>query len=416
MMKDMETLYQERIDRVAAASRLESVDRVPIVPCFQAYPVYYANKWTIADLMADYRRCTDVYDTFYAHFSPDLGWDPILFYPTDYMKRLGITWVRWPGEQIREANTMYQYVEDQFMKEDEYPEAIEDLTKFMMNKWYPRSFTKLSGMKKLDFRKGMWLGHMSEIAAFADPEVRASMEALMDAGKMLTDWYQYLDEYQQHMRKKFGMPPMYAGFAFAPFDKIGDNMRGTVDIMTDLYDHPDELLELIDIVTDFAIKDTIEGAKGKAVPYVWFWLHKGIDSFMSDAQFAKFYWPSLLKYITALTEAGLTPLLYVEGAYNSRLDFLRDVPKKKVIFDFEYTDIAAAKKALDGHACVMGNVPAHLLSYGTVDEVRDYCKWLIDTCAPGGGFIMDSGTMIDDAKTENIEAMFDTTFTYGKGK
>ena len=62
----------------------------------------------------------------------------------------------------------------------------------------------------------------------------------------------------------------------------------------------------------------------------------------------------------------------------------------------------------------MGNVPAVTLTYGTREETEDYCKWLIDTCAPGGGFIMDTGTMVDDAKVENIEAMFETTYTYGK--
>ena len=74
----------------------------------------------------------------------------------------------------------------------------------------------------------------------------------------------------------------------------------------------------------------------------------------------------------------------------------------------------AAKKALGGHSCIMGNVPAVMLTYGTPDEVKDYCKWLIDTCAPGGGYIMDTGTMVDDAKPENIEAMFETTLIYGK--
>ena len=74
----------------------------------------------------------------------------------------------------------------------------------------------------------------------------------------------------------------------------------------------------------------------------------------------------------------------------------------------------AVKKALGGHSCIMGDVPAVMLTYGEKSEVVDYCKMLIDTCAPGGGYIMDSGTMIDDAKVENIEAMFETTMTYGK--
>jgi hypothetical protein len=363
--------------------------------------------------MYDYRKASDVYDAFYSYYKPDMGWDPILFYPANYMECAGITWFKWPGNQINDPNIMYQFIEAEYMKEDEYGEAIHDITKFMMNKWIPRSFSNLSGLAKVDFRNSMWFGHMGAFAAFSDPEVVKSFETLAETGKMLLDWFIYLGEYQAHMKEKFGMPPLYAGFAYAPFDMIGDSMRGTREILVDMLDRPDEVLALVDVVTKFAIKDTIAGCKGKAVPYVWFWLHKGIDNFMSDEHFKKFYWPSLRQYITEVAEAGLTPMVYVEGAYNTRLEYLTEVPAKKVIYNFEYTDMAKAKKVLGGHSCIMGNVPIVPLSYGKKQEIVDYCKWLIDTCAPGGGFIMDTSTMVDNAKQENIDAMFETTFKYG---
>ena len=413
-MSDMQELYDARLKRVAEAVRLEEPDRVPIVPVFQAFPVYLMNKWSIQELMEDPRKGTDVYDNLYERYKPDLGWDPILFYPTNYMERTGMTWFRWPGKHYDNPKIMYQYIEDEYMKGDEYPEAIHDITKFMMNKWLPRSFTNLSGLAKVDFRNSMWFGHMGAFAAFSDPEVVSAFETLADAGRMLMDWFIYLGEYQAHMKEKFGIPPLYAGFAYAPFDMIGDTMRGTVDILTDMYDHPDELLKLIDVVTEFAIKDTIAGCSGKAVPYVWFWLHKGVDDFMSDEQFGKFYWPSLRRYLTEVAEAGLTPVVYVEGKYHTRLEHLLEVPKGKVIYNFEYIDMAKAKKALGGHSCIMGNVPSFTLSYGTPEETADCVKQLIDTCAPGGGYIVDTATMVDDAKPENIDAMFETVFTYGK--
>jgi uroporphyrinogen-III decarboxylase len=166
-------------------------------------------------------------------------------------------------------------------------------------------------------------------------------------------------------------------------------------------------------VTEFAIKDTIAGCSGKAVPYVWFWLHKGVDEFMSDEMFAKFYWPSLRRYITEVAEAGLTPVVYVEGKYHTRLEHLLEVPKGKVVYNFEYIDMAKAKKVLGGHSCIMGNVPSFTLTYGTRQETIDCGKKLIDTCAPGGGYILDTATMIDDANPDNMDAMFETVFTYG---
>ena len=412
-MSDMQALYDERIKRVAEAVQLKEPDRVPIAPVVQAFPVYLMNKWTIQELMDDSRKCTEVYDNFYERYKPDLGWDPILFYPTNYMERTGMTWFRWPGKHFDNPKIMYQYIEDEYMKGDEYPEAIHDITKFMMNKWIPRSFSNLSGLSKVDFRNTMWFGHMGAFAAFSDPEVISAFETLADAGRMLMDWFVYLGEYQAHMKEKFGMPPLYAGFAYAPFDMIGDTMRGTVDVLTDMYDHPDELLALIDVVTEFAIKDTIAGCSGKATPYVWYWLHKGVDDFMSDAQFSKFYWPSLRRCLTEVAEAGLTPVVYVEGKYHTRLEHLLDVPKGKVIYNFEYIDMAKAKKVLGGHSCIMGNVPSFTLTYGTPQETADCVKQLIDVCAPGGGYIVDTATMVDDAKPENMDAMFETVFTYG---
>jgi hypothetical protein len=330
------------------------------------------------------------------------------------METTGINWFRWPGKHIDNDMSMFQFVEGEYMKGDEYREAIFDITKFMMNKWLPRCFAHLPGLAKIDFRDSMWSGHMGTFAAFSDPEVVETFNTLAKAGNQLLEWFIYLGEYQAHMKEKYGMPPLYAGFAGAPFDSIGDSMRGTIPILTDMYDHPDELLELIDVVTEFSIKDIIASSSGKAVPYVWYWLHKGVDDFMSDEQFKTFYWPSLRRSLTEVAEAGLTPMVYVEGAVNRRLEYLTEVPAGKVIYNFEFIDMAAAKKVLGGHSCIAGNVKAFTLSYGSKEDTVNEVKKLIDICAPGGGYILDTGTMVDDAKIENIEAMFDTVETYGK--
>ena len=405
--------YKARLKRVENAVKLIEPDRIPIVPQVQAFPLYYAG-YTVEECMKDYNLAGKAYDEFYSHFKPDLGRGPILMYPVQYMERCGINWLRWPGKHIEDPNAMYQYIESDYMKEDEYPEAIRDITNFMMTKWVPRSFANLAGFSKLNFRNAMWFGHLQMFDAFADPEVIESLNAAIETGKILLEWEGFLEKYEEHMKNDFGIPICEAGAAFAPYDMIGDSMRGTTNILMDMYDRPDELLELMDVFTDFAIEDQIKSATNKNVPYVWFWLHKGVDSFMSDEQFKKFYWPSLRKYIIALTDAGLVPVIYAEGEFNSRLKYFTEVPEKKVIYNFEYIDMKNAKKILGGHSCIAGNVPISLLSYGKKQEVVDYCKWLIDVCAPGGGFILDTSTIVDDAKVENMEAMFEVTYTYGK--
>lgn len=63
--------------------------------------------------------------------------------------------------------------------------------------------------------------------------------------------------------------------------------------------------------------------------------------------------------------------------------------------------------------CIKGNVPNSLLVTGTPQEVRDYCKKLIDVVGKDGGLIVDAGAVIDEAKPENVKAMTDFTKEYG---
>ena len=195
---------------------------------------------------------------------------------------------------------------------------------------------------------------------------------------------------------------------------LGDSLRGTEGILTDLYDQPENVLALVEKITDYAIEDTIKGAENAESPYIWFWLHKGVDSFMSDEMYKKFYWPTLQRYIVALTENNLVPVVYCEGAYNTRFDYLKDVPKGKVIYDFEEIDMVQAKKELKDVACIAGNLPNYLLSYGTAEQIDEYIKKLFGECAGGGGFMFDTGALIDDAKFENFEAMYNAADKYGR--
>ena len=79
----------------------------------------------------------------------------------------------------------------------------------------------------------------------------------------------------------------------------------------------------------------------------------------------------------------------------------------------DQTDMAKAKETLGKNACLMGNVSSSLLALGTADEVKDYCKKLIDIAGKGGGYIMSNGAFFDDAKDENVKMMVDVTREYG---
>ena len=161
------------------------------------------------------------------------------------------------------------------------------------------------------------------------------------------------------------------------------------------------------------INMAVSGARASGRPLVFIPLHKGSDGFMSDEQYQRFYWPTLKKVILDLIDEGLIPVVFAEGGYNSRLEIIRGLPQGKVVWRFDDTDMARAKEILGDSACIYGNVPAALLTTGTADEVRAYCKKLIDVAGKGGGFILSSGAVIDMAKPENVRAMIEFTKEYG---
>ena len=51
---------------------------------------------------------------------------------------------------------------------------------------------------------------------------------------------------------------------------------------------------------------------------------------------------------------------------------------------------------------------------GSAQQVDDYCKELIDTCAPGGGFILTTGAGLDEGKAETTRALVESAEKYGK--
>jgi uroporphyrinogen-III decarboxylase len=157
----------------------------------------------------------------------------------------------------------------------------------------------------------------------------------------------------------------------------------------------------------------INATRASGNPRVFIPIHKGLDGFMSEDQFKRFFWPTLRELMVTLIEAGCNPCPLWEGDCTSRLPVIKDIPPGKACYAFEATDMVKAKEILGGTVCIRGNVPLSIVVTGTPDDVISYCKNLIDKAGRDGGFIMDTSAGLDDAKPENVKAMFDFTREYG---
>jgi hypothetical protein len=412
MGKSNDELYQERLQRVKDVVALKVPDLVPIVSPVQAFTYWYAGV-TLKDAMYDYEVARNAARKFCLDFQPDLDFGPVLMYPAKVMDILGLQWFRWPGHGISE-NAMYQFIEGEYMKEDEYDEFIYDPGHFMMTKWIPRSFGNLAGLSEFPAMRGsMWYGWLGTLPPFAGcPNLWNALETLKKAGEEINRWFASLDQYKQEIKEE-GFPISYGGWAFAPFDLLGDTLRGVRGIFPDMIQQPDKLLEAVEKMVPIAIEGGSVAAEANDPPMAWIWLHKGSDEFMSVEQFKTFYWPSLKALICGLIDNGVIPVVYGEGNETSRLEHYTEIPKGKAIFHFATTDIFKAKDVLKDVCCISGNLPNSLMVAGTPDDVKAYCKKLIDYCGKDGGYIMDTSALLDEAKPENVRAMFEFTREYG---
>jgi uroporphyrinogen-III decarboxylase len=148
-------------------------------------------------------------------------------------------------------------------------------------------------------------------------------------------------------------------------------------------------------------------------PMVFMPLHKGDESFMSPKQFETFYWPTYRRVLMGMIDEGLVPFPFAEGRYGARLEVIKDLPKSSTLWLFEDIDMSRAKQVLGGSACIAGNVPSSVLYTKSHVEVKEYCRKLIETCAPGGGYILTGAAGMNEGDPDNLRAMMEAVYEYG---
>jgi uroporphyrinogen-III decarboxylase len=241
--------------------------------------------------------------------------------------------------------------------------------------------------------------------------MQENLERLLTASRRINSWAQQVLPAATEM-VSLGFPRYYGGASKAPFDILGDTLRGTKGVIFDLFRCPEKVLEacerLVPIAIDWAMRRPMHHT-----PFVFMPLHKGADGMMSDEQFRTFYWPSLRGVILGLIEHGMIPFLFAEGRYGSRLETIMDLPRGKTVWLFDQTDMTRAKETIGQVACIQGNVPLSLMHAGTPEQVEAYVRGLIDTAGAAGGYILDIGAVADKGKPQNLHAMVRTAKEYG---
>jgi hypothetical protein len=410
--QEAEKLYKTRVTRFIKTLKMEEPDRVPCMLPVGYFPAYYAG-YDLRTVMYDYEKQRDSWLKFMNDFGDmDTFGGPGLVLPAPALEMIDHKIHKWPGHGIAADVPSYQFVEGEYMKADEYDKLIMDPTDFWLRTFMPRqagAFAPLAGLPHLTAFVGIPIFYLGR---FADPEIQKAYMTMIKAGKEIEKWQKTISVVAREAIER-GYAGFGGGMSGAPFDMLTDMLRGTTGIFMDMYRQPEKIHEALDRLTPIVIQEAIASADNSLAPVVMMPLHKGEKGFMSPRQFETFYWPSFKKVLLGMINEGLVPMPFAEGNYIPRLEIIQDMPRASMVWYFEYMDMAQAKATVGKNNCIAGNLPISIVVTGTPQEVKEGCRQLIETCAPGGGYILTAAASMDQGRIENLHAMMDAAKEYG---
>lgn len=409
-------LFEERKNRMETAIALGKTDRVPVCAFIASY-MQRCNGSSYRDIYYDYEKAGEAALKFYREH-PLCDAHTFSGFTSGRANELAnsqmIDWPGRPGTIVSDYSS-HQVIEREFMTQEEYPEMLGDFTGFMLRKYIPRAYSGLKGMAGVGVTPTVVLS-TGMLSPLYSQDAQAAFKLLAEIGAEDAKAGAATGKYMQQLAQ-LGFPGMISGISEAPYDILGDYFRGTMGIFEDLTD--EDMQEYMEQACDLFANQQIQALQylrfaDMPVKHVFFPLHKAMDGFMNEEQYERLYWKPLKKIMMALIEWGVTPFIYTEGPYNSRLEQLTDVPKGKVLYHFETVDMKRAKEILGGTACISGNLPIALMEFGKKEDVINQTRQLLEDCMPGGGYIFDFNGCLENSKPENLDAMFETLEKYGK--
>ena len=396
MVKNMEQLYTERLNRYVTAMRNEKPDRIPIRPFVAEFVAKYAG-YTCQEVTHDFEKAFAATRKCAADFDWDAVVGNMVYVWTGLTQAIGLKYYGVPGIDVS-ANTGFQYREPPedkaFMHPDEYDQLIEDPTGFLFNVWLPRVST--------------------DVSAREEPTSYRNNLSFLKVGMAMLRYFNSFGKQNELLRTESGTISAISGILKAPFDIIADKLRGYIGLSMDLLERPEKVLTACEALMPHLLYVALSGADpDKNVP-IGLWMHRGCVPFVSHEHFEKLYWTSLKPIIEELWARGHQVLFYAEGDWNVHLKSFAELPEQAIVYHVDKGDIFEVHKIIGHKFCISGGIPNFLLGYSTADEVRDYCKKVIDGVAGDGGYIMDASSIIqNDAKVENIKVMTEFTREYG---
>jgi len=405
-----ETMTAE--ERVTAAVKLQPYDRVPVAPHINAEYPFRRKGRSLADAYNP-QFAEDGFQETLALSKESGGWDAVTLayaaplYPDAlafFPGRGQLGGYRYPGRSNQISNeSSPQYEETPLMTVDDY-DLIINLG------W--RGF-----LKKTSEEGGRDAVLSSRAARYV--QVGEDPKALMDRREEISLRSVALYHSRLDTWKRNGLA-VVAGHLMIDPQMTLSLLRTLQGFTMDLYRRGDKVKATLDAMVDDMTQDAINcmkaagGPSATGLPGIMMACERGSGQYYNLKIFEKYVWPYIKKMVLAWAKEGYVTTLHFDTDWTLNMPYLKELPKGMVICEPDSTtDIVKAHEILRGHMCFMGDVPPSISSHGTVKDMEDYCKKLIDVVGKGTGLILSNGCAVPpDTRDENFWAMIRTARTY----
>jgi len=365
-------------ERINAVIVLETPDKVPLAPYLDHWAATYTGI-TNAELMADSeKRFQAVLKT-----AVDFTWDMTFLAETadPVLNRIGVpARMKIPGIDLPK-NSTHQFEECCFMQDEDYDllasGGLFALFPVLVSRIYPE-ITLESALADIDH----------------------SIKETIDHSRRL---------------RETGIEPAVGFVIPGPVFEYLCFARSLHQGLLDLRRLPDKIKAAGKRYREDFLNIALSAIEQNGIKRVFIGLSRSSPIFVSAKLFEALILPDIEFLVQGLVDAGITPVLHCDTDWTRFLHYFQRFPKARCILELDsFTDIFKAKEILGDRMAIMGDVPSTLTAYGTKDEVRSYCKRLIEKIGAGGGFILSSGCSIPaNAKVENIRAMTEAVEEWG---
>lgn len=258
------------------------------------------------------------------------------------------------------------HLQTPYMNAEEYDQLAADPKGFIMNVLLPRKYPEL----------------------YADREAAKSALKVY-AEEQVDNLVKQMAATKQYLADKYGVFTIIGGGTLnTPLDHIFDYFRGFRGTLTDLRRQPAKVQAALDALWEYRSAKQVAGPFDPAKGFPFQPCH--IPAYLSPKQYRELYWPYEKQLIEWVARHGGKIFLVMEGRWEKIMECFLEVPKDSLVLNVDDDDILKVHQVLGDHQILCGGLKLGDTRLNTFDQMKDDVKRVIDTCAPGGGFLFSA--------------------------